>query len=70
MIDMPMEVALGSRAELDLPLVTATRTETVAVTKFLSPLPGRAAVARTHLENHTYHLGKLGPFGVVHLPNM
>ncbi|MEP6672134.1 MAG: NB-ARC domain-containing protein [Chthoniobacter sp.] len=67
MIDVAMEVALGWREEIELLIVTATPTETVEVTKVLSPFSGQAAIARTHIENHTYHLGKLGPFCVVHL---
>jgi tetratricopeptide (TPR) repeat protein/nucleoside phosphorylase len=67
MIDVSMEVALESRDEIDLLLITATRTETAAVLTVLSPISGQRAIARTHIENNTYHLGKLGPFGVVHL---
>ena len=67
MIELPSEAALESRDQIDLLLVTATKTETTEVTKALSPLPGQTAIGRTHIENHTYHLGKLGPFGVAHL---
>jgi len=66
-IELSTEAAMALRDKVELLLVTATKTETAEMIKVLSPFSGKTAICRTHVENHTYHLGKLGPFGVAHL---
>jgi nucleoside phosphorylase len=65
--DLTAEEALELAGGLDLLLVTATATETAAVSAALAPLPGAEDVARTHVGNHTYRLGMFGPHRSVHM---
>ena len=67
MLKLAAEEARKHKGEIDLLLVTATKTETDAVLDALKPLPGLSDVALTHIENHTYTLGMFGPIGAAHV---
>ena len=61
------EQALEFQGKVELLLVTATDTETVALEGALKPLVGLDDVAVTHIENHTYRLGTFAAFAAVHV---
>ena len=64
---MTAEKALEYAGKIELLLMTATEAETLALVAALTPMPGHGEVAFTHIGNHSYRLGMLADFPVVHL---
>lgn len=54
-------------AQAEILLVTATSVETDALHELFTPLPSHAHCLSVTIESHTYYIGRLGHYGVVHV---
>jgi nucleoside phosphorylase len=66
-LDLPERDIVTLSGPLDILFITATEVETESLHNRLAPLPGKSSLIRIFQGSHTYFIGTLGAYAIVHV---